>query len=52
MASLAGLGLDLLIAAVLLVSRYFVEDRPFPYLFIAVVSLSVAAIPESARQLC
>lgn len=38
--------LILLIAAVLLVFGYFVEHRPFSELFMAVVGLSVAAIPE------
>ncbi len=38
--------LILLIAAVLLTFGYFVEHREFPELFMAVVGLSVAAIPE------
>ena len=38
--------LILLIAAVLLIFGYFVEHREFSELFMAVVGLSVAAIPE------
>ena len=38
--------LILLIAAILLVYGYFVDHLPFSELFMAVVSLSVAAIPE------
>ena len=38
--------LILLVAAILLVFGYFVEHHTFPDLFMAVVGLSVAAIPE------
>ena len=38
--------LILLVAAILLVFGYFVEHHSFPDLFMAVVGLSVAAIPE------
>ena len=38
--------LVLLVAAILLVFGYFVEHHTFPDLFMAVVGLSVAAIPE------
>ena len=41
--------LILLVAAILLVYGYFAGHTPFAELFMAVVGLSVAAIPEGCR---